>query len=186
MMPVSAMSQIVAQPFWIDDAGDGGNSGVAIASPYSGTAKYFAWNDVTGKAELAYTVELNRGSNGTGPVSVITPDDQYFPCAGLIANEGALAAVDPSVVELVGTLNPGYVVADVPITVIAQNSDPGLIPPIRSQNGTTTPGIVSDDDETLMLGWTPAQKKAEITEDADGYTRKRVLDNTGAVTWPLT
>ena len=61
-----------------------------------------------------------------------------------------------------------------------------MIPTIRSQNGTTTESIISDDDETLMLGWTPAQKKAEITEDADGYTRKRVLDNTGAVTWPLT
>jgi hypothetical protein len=103
----------------------------------------------------------------------------------LVANEPTLDA-DPSVIQLVGQLNPGYVVADVPITVIAQNSDPGLIPPIRSQNGTTTQGIVSDDDETLLLGWTPPQKKAEITEDTDGYTRKRVLDNTGAVTWPLT
>jgi len=37
-----------------------------------------------------------------------------------------------------------------------------------------------------MLGWTPAQKKAEITEDTDGYTRKRTLDSLGSITWPLT
>ena len=137
-----------------------------------------------GGAELAYTVTLGRGTEGQG-IAPATPEYQYIPCAGMVANEEILDA-DPSVVQLVGTLNPGYIVADVPITVVAQNSDPGLIPTIRSQNGTTTSGIVSDDDETLMLGWTPPQKKAEVTEDADGYTRKRVLDNTGAVTWPLT
>jgi hypothetical protein len=184
MIPVSALSQVVAQPFTIDDAGDGGNSGVAIGSPYEGTAKVYQWNTVTGVADLAYTVPLGRGTQGQG-IAPATPEDQYIPCAGLVANEGALDA-DPSVVQLVGTLNPGYVVADVPITVISQNATPTVIPTIRSQNGTTTTGIVTDDDETLMLGWTPAQKKAEITEDADGYTRKRVLDNTGAITWPLT
>jgi hypothetical protein len=184
MIPVSAMSQVVAQPFTIADQGDGGNSGVAIGSPYEGTAKVYQWNTATGVADLAYTVPLGRGTTGQG-IAPATPEDQYIPCAGLVANESTLDA-DPSVIQLVGQLNPGYVVADVPITVIAQNSDPGLIPPIRSQNGTTTQSIVSDDDETLLLGWTPPQKKAEITEDTDGYTRKRILDNTGAVTWPLT
>ena len=184
MMPVSAMSQVVAQPFWIDDSGDGGTSGIAIASPYEGTARVYAWNSTTGVAELAYTVPLGRGTAGQG-IAPATPEDQYIPCAGMVANELALDA-DPSVVQLVGDLAPGYIVADVPITVVAQNALPTLIPEIRSQNGTTTTSIVSDDDETLMLGWTPAQKKAEITEDADGYTRKRVLDNNGVVTWPLT
>jgi hypothetical protein len=184
MMPVSAMSQVVAQPFFIADNGDGGNSGVAIGSPYEGTAKVYEWNTATGVADLAYTVPLGRGTTGQG-IAPATPEDQYIPCAGMVANEPTLDA-DPSVVQLVGELNPGYIVADVPITVVAQNGLPTLVPDIRSQNGTTTTGIVSDDDETLMLGWTPAQKKAEITEDADGFTRKRVLDNTGAVTWPLT
>ena len=184
MIPVSAMSQVVAQPFSISDSGDGGNSGVAIGSPYEGTAKVYQWNTVTGAAELAYTVPLGRGTEGQG-IAPATPEDQYIPCAGMVANEPTLAA-DPSVVQLEGQLNPGYVVADVPITVVAQNGDGRLISEIRSQNGTTTTGIVSEGDETLMLGWTPPQKKAEITEDADGYTRKRVLDNTGAVTWPLT
>ena len=184
MLPVSAMSQVVAQPFWIDDSGDGGNSGVAIASPFEGTAKVYAWNSTTSVAELAYTVPLARGTAGQG-IAPATPEDQYIPCAGMVANEPTLDA-DPSVVQLVGNLGPGYIVADVPITVVAQNALPTLVPSIRSQNGTTTTSIVSDDDETLMLGWTPSQKKAEITEDADGYTRKRVLDNTGAIAWPLT
>jgi hypothetical protein len=179
------MSQVVAQPFTIADNGDGGNSGVAIGSPYEGTARIYQWNTATGVADLAYTVPLGRGDAGQG-IAPTAPEDQYIPCAGLVANETTLGATDPSVIELVGTLNPGYIVADVPITVVAQNGDPGTIPPIRSQNGTTTQGIVSDDDETLMLGWTPPQKKAEITEDTDGFTRKRVLDNTGTPTWPLT
>ena len=184
MIPVAAMSQVVAQPFWIDDSGDGANSGVAIASPYEGTAKIYAWNEATGVAELAYTVPLARGTVGQGIVPT-TPDDQFMPCAGMVANEPSLNA-DPSVVQLVGDLGPGYIVADVPITVVAQNASPAFVPSIRSQNSTTTTSIISDDDETLMLGWTPAQKKAEITEDADGFTRKRVVDASGTVTWPLT
>lgn len=184
MMPVSAMSQIVAQPFYIDDIGDGGNSGVAIASPYEGTAKYFAWNDTLGVAELAYTVELQRGPNGSGTVSVTTPNDQYFPCAGIIANEPTLIG-DPSVVELVGTLAAGYITADVPITVVSQNGTPTLTPTIRSQNGTTTTGIIMEADETLQLGWTPATLRAEVLTDADGFLRIRKVDNTGAVTYRI-
>jgi len=184
MIPVAAMSQVVAQPFWIDDSGDGGNSGIAIGSPYEGTAKVYAWNGTTGVADLAYTVPLGRGTAGQG-IAPTTPEDQYIPCAGMVANESGLAA-DPSVVQLVNDLAPGYIVADVPITVVAQNALPSLTPDIRSQNGTVTPSVVSDDDETLMLGWTPPQKKAEVTEDADGFTRKRVIDNTGGTTWPLT
>ena len=88
-MPTAAMSQIVAQPFFIDDTGDGGNSGVAIASPYKGTAKVYQWNSTTGVADLVYTVPLDRGTTGQGIVPT-TPDDQYFPCAGLVANEPTL------------------------------------------------------------------------------------------------
>jgi hypothetical protein len=184
MIPVSAMSQVVAQPFFIDDNGDGGNSGVAIGSPYEGTAKYYAWNDATGKAELAYTIPLTRGSNGVG-LTPSTPEEQYFPCSGIIANEPTLAE-DPSVQQLAGPLDAGYIVADVPITVVSQNGQPTYVPTVRSQNGTTTTAIATDDDETLQLGWTPAALKAEITTDTDGFTRKRVVDNTGVPTYPLT
>ena len=183
MIPTAALSQIVAQPFYIADNGDGGTSGVAIASPYKGTAKVYAWNSVTGVADLAYTVPLDRGTAGQG-IAPTTPEDQYIPSAGMVANEATLDA-DPSVVQLVGELNAGYVIADVPITVVAQNGLPTFIPEVRSQNGTTTTSIVNDDDETLMLGWTPDQLKAEITTGTDSFTYRRSITG-GAETWELT
>lgn len=185
LMPVSAMSQVVAQPFVIRDQGDGGNSSVAITSPYVGKAGVFAWNSTTGVAELAYTVQLTRGADGAG-ITLTSPDDQNIPCSGLIANEPTLDA-DPSVVQLVGTLNPGYVIADVPISVVAQNGDVGgaSTVEVRSQNGTTTTVISCDDDETLMLGWTPPQLKAEIVTDTVGLLRKRIVGSDSAVLYPL-
>ena len=184
LMPTSAMSQLVAQPFAIDDTADGGNSGVAIASPYEGTAKYYEWDNVAGVAVLKYTVPLTRGSNGVG-ITLTSPADQLFPCSGIIANEPGLDA-DPSVIQLVGDLGPGYVIADVPITVVSQNATSSYTPEIRSQNGTTTTGIISDDDETLQLGWTPPAIKAELTTDVDGYIRKREIAGDGSITYPLT
>ena len=73
MMPVSAMSQVVAQPFFIKDEGDGGNSGVAIASPYKGTAKIYEWDSASNAAVLAYTVTLDRGNTGQG-IAPSTPE----------------------------------------------------------------------------------------------------------------
>jgi hypothetical protein len=184
LMPTSAMSQLVAQPFTIDDSNDGGGSGVAIASPYEGTARYYEWDNAAGVAVLKYTVPLTRGSGGVG-ITPTSPADQLFPCAGMIANEAGLAD-DPSVIQLTGDLGPGYVIADVPITVVSQNADPNLRPDIRSQNGTTTTGIITDDDETLMLGWTPPAIKAELTTDVAGYIRKREIAADGSITYPLT
>jgi hypothetical protein len=183
LMPTSAMSQLVAQPFAIDDSGDGGNSGVAIASPYEGTAKYYEWDSTSGVAVLKYTIPLTRGSNGAGIV-LTTPADQLFPCAGMIANEATLAA-DPSVIQLEGDLGPGYVIADVPITVVSQNGTQSLTPQIRSQNGTVTTGIVSEGDETLMLGWTPSVIKAELTTDVGGFVRRREVAADGSIAYLL-
>jgi len=183
LMPTAAMSQVVAQPFFIDDSGDGGNSGVAIASPYTGTAKVYEWNSTTGVADLAYTVALNKGVNGAG-ITLTTPNDQNFPASGIIANEAGLAG-DSSYVELVGDLGAGYIVANVPITVVVQNADPSHTPTLRSQNGTTTSALISDDDETLSLGWTPPSLKAEITTDVDSYLRRREIDSSGVITYPL-
>jgi hypothetical protein len=123
--------------------------------------------------DLAYTVPLNR--NG---VTVTAQEDQYHPAAAIVANESVNGAV-----TLVGNLNAGVVIADVPITVVVQNGDPTLVPSIRSQNGTTTTSIVNDDDETLSLGITPALIAAEIREDADGILRKRAISNTGTESW---
>lgn len=174
LMPTFAMSQVVAQPFNIDDTGDGGDSGVAIASTDEGTAEIWEWDDTlpTPALALAYTVPLNRGFTAT------TREDQNHPSAGLVANETGSGAV-----LLVGDLKPGLVIADVPITVVAQNGTPGFVPAIRSQNGTTTTSIISQDDETLMLGVTPAAIAAEIREAADGLRYRRTIAAGGGETW---
>ena len=177
MMPVSAMSQVVAQPLFIDDTGDGGNSGVAIASPYEGTARVYEWNIGTKELDLRYTVPLTR----TG-VTVTSQEDQLHPAAGLVANESGSGAV-----ALQGDLRPGVIVADVPITAVVQNASPNQGPQrtLRSQNGTTTSGIVDDDDETLSLGVTPPSIAAEVREDTSGLLRRRRIDGTGAEQWQL-
>ena len=171
LMPVSAMSQIVAQPFVVDDSGDGGDSGVAIASPYVGTAKVYEWNSATNQLDLAYTVPLNR--NG---VTVTTKEDQKHPAAGMVANESVNGAV-----TLVGDLNPGVVIADVPITVVSQSANQNNVS-LRSQGGTTATAISTLDDETLMLGITPPELKAEIVEGTDGILYKRTVTG-GSETW---
>ncbi len=174
LMPTSAMSQVVAQPFYVKDAGDGGDSGVAIASPYRGTAKIYEWNDTTKQLDLAYTVPLNR--NG---VTISSKEDQNHPAAGLVANDN----VNGSVI-LQGDLNPGIIIADVPITVVCQSATQNNIS-LRSENGTTTTGIATLDDETLMLGWTPETLKAEIKEGADGVLYKRVVAVGGIENWEV-
>ena len=172
LMPTSAMTQVVAQPFFIADDGDGGNSGVAIASPYEGTARVYSYNTSTDALDLEYTVPLSR--NG---VTVAAQEDQYHPAAGMVANETVSGAV-----TLVGTLNPGVVIADVPITVVVQSGTVST-ETIRSQNGTTTTNITHEDDETLMLGITPTSIAAEIREDANGLFRRRDIDSSGVETW---
>lgn len=176
MMPTAAMSQVVAQPLFIADTGDGGDSGVAIASIYEGTAKVYEWNDATKSLDLAYTVPLNRNIAG----GTLTREDQNHPSAGLVANETSAGSI-----LLVGQLNAGVIIADVPITVVVQNGTPTLIPSLRSQNGTTTSAIVTQDDETLSLGWTPADLKVEVTAGTDGLLYKRAIASGGAETWTL-
>lgn len=173
-MPVSGMSQVVAQPLYIDDTGDGGNSGIAIASIYEGTAKVFSWNDTTSSLDLVYTVPLLR--NG---VTVTSKEDQKHPSSGQVANETTTGSV-----LLVGDLSAGVIISDVPITVVVQNGTQaqGATKTIRSQNGTTDTGIQDDDDETLTLGWTPATLKAEVTEGTDGILYKRVI-TAGSESW---
>ncbi|MEM6817214.1 MAG: hypothetical protein AAF578_00350 [Pseudomonadota bacterium] len=176
LMPTSAMSQIVAQPFFVRDTGDGGNSGVAIASPFVGTAEIYSWNDSTNQLDLAYTVPLNRSG-----VTVASETDQRHPSAGMVANETVGGAV-----SLVGTLNPGVVIADVPITVVSQSGNgPITNQTLRSQNGTTTSNIGHDDDETLMLGVTPPERAVEIRLGTDGILYKRVVGSGGTETWAV-
>lgn len=171
LMPTSAMSQVVAQPLTIEDGGDGSASGIAIASPFEGEAKVYSWNTATSSLDLEYTIPLTR--NG---VTVASKTDQNHPAAGGVANDTEYP------VQITSQINPGVIIADVPITVVVQNNNGTLAPTIRSQNGTTTTGILNQQDETLSLGWTPATLKAEITEGADGILYKRVITG-GAESW---
>lgn len=68
------------------------------------------------------------------------------------------------------------------ITVVAQNGTASYTPTIRSRFNTTT-SIVSDDDETLLAGVTPATLRAEITQGTDGLLYKRVVAAGGTETW---
>tara|TARA_B100001248_G_scaffold239629_1_gene205032 strand:+ start:10344 stop:11849 length:1506 start_codon:yes stop_codon:yes gene_type:complete len=174
LMPTSAMSQVVAQPMFIADNGDGGNSGVAIASPYEGTAFVYSYNTVTGGLDLQYTMPLTRSG-----VTVTTQEDQNHPASGLISNDAQASNT------LVGQLDPGIIIADVPITVVIQSGIVDTTSTLRSQNGTTTANIAHEDDETLMLGITPKAIAAEIREDANGVFRRRTIDSAGVETWEV-
>ena len=173
LMPTSAMSQVIAQPLFIADNSTGASSSISIASPYAGTAKVYEWDYDNQVLILAYTVPLIR----TG-VTVVTGEDQKHPAAGQISNETTASNT------LVGQLNAGVIIADVPITVVVQNGLASVGPSVtlRSQNGETATAIIDDDDETLSLGWTPANIKAEITEDVNGILYRRSLD-AGVETW---
>ena len=174
MLKITNQFHQAAQPLFIADTGDGGDSGVAIASPFEGTALVYEWNTTTNSLDLAYTVPLTRRN-----VTVLSEVDQRHPAAGLVANETVDGAV-----ALVGQLNAGVVIADVPITVVVQNGTPTLTPNIRSQNGTTTSAIVTQDDETLSLGITPPKRRADIVLGNDNILYKRVVSG-GVVTYDV-
>lgn len=172
-IPTAAMSQVVAQPLYISDNGDGGNSGIAIGSLYEGTAIVYSWDFNNKVLVEEYVVPLTRGIP-----TPTTPAEQKIPASGLVANESVSGAV-----QLVGNLPAGVVIADVPITVVVQNGDVGFQQTIRSQNGTTVQSIISDDDETLSLGITPDARRAEIRVGIDGLLYKRVIGAGGTETW---
>jgi hypothetical protein len=169
------MSQIVAQPFHIEDSGEAFNTSVTIFGPYEGTAKIYEWNDTTKALDLAYTVPIRRVG-----VTITNQEDQLHPAAGQVSNTTS----NSNMVEMVGQLGPGVIISDVPVCAIVQ-SNSHVTASVRSQGGTTTDTIVNDDDETLMFGVTPASIAAEIREDADGILRRRTIDNTGTETWEI-
>jgi len=146
---------------------------LSIASPYEGNVKIYSWDFINSELVLEYSFPLTR--NG---VTITTKDDQNHPSAGQLSNEVSAA------VQLEGDLNAGIVVADVPITVVTQTAS-GLNPELRSQNGTTTTAIESNDDETLSLGITPSDLKVEITEGTDGLLYRRVVGAGGVVSFVL-
>ena len=170
--PVSAMAQVVAQPVFINDSGNGDQTSVTIASPHAGTAQVWEWNAATNELDLAYTVPLIRQG-----VTISGSVDQLHPASGQVSNEP-----DAGVISLVGNLNAGVVTADVPIMVITQsNGTPAVT--LRSQNGATTTTAKNDDDETLMFGITPENIRAEVRQGADGIGYRREIEAGGSDVW---
>lgn len=176
MASVPTLSQVVAQPLYLNDTGSGAETSVTVFSPYVGTAKIYEWNSTTNNLSLAYTLPITRDSG----ISITVKDDQLHPCAASLSNTTA----NTNNITLNGALNMGVIIADVPIGVVVQSQD-NSTQTVRSQNGTTATTIVSQQDETVSYGWTPEELKAEITQDQDGLLRKRTIDNNGIETWSL-
>lgn len=173
MAAVSTMAQIIAQPLRLPDSGQGDETNITIFGPYAGTAKIFEYNTATNLLELAYTLPITRDTG----ITISSKIDQNHPCAASLSN--STGNVNNTV--LVGELLPGVIIADVPIGVIIQAQN-GVVADMRSQNGTTTASIYTQEDETAMYGWTPATLKAEIVEGTDGILYKRVISGPGSST----
>lgn len=172
MASVNSLSQVVAQPLRMPDSGNGDETGITVFSPYEGEAKVYEWDSVLSQLNPTptYTLTLTRGA----AVTISSKTDQLHPAAASLGN----SAGNVNNVLLVGALEAGVIIADVPIGVVIQ-AQSGIITGIRSQNGTTTDGIYTQEDETAMYGWTPETIKAEIREGADGILYKRVIPSGG-------
>jgi len=170
LFPSNALSQIVPQYLFIQDAGGASGSSVTIVSSHVGTARIYEHNTATNQLDLAYTVPLTRKG-----VTISSKEDQKHPAAGQVSN-------DAGNVPLVGRLGPGVIIADVPIGVIIQNQAAGLSLPIRSQGGSTTNSIINGSDESISLGVTPSSLKAQIREGDDGILYRSSITS-GVETW---
>jgi hypothetical protein len=174
MWPVASFVQRIALPLSIRDAGDGGNNGIAIASPYSGTARVYEWDPVAGSASLVYTVPLTR----TG-VTITVGDDQLHPAAGLVANETTASP------QLSGDFEGGYLEADVPVHVVfnSEQNFSGDTKFFRGTGGASVAGINANDDEQATTGITPNEIRTEVVRNpSDGllYIREIATENLGS------
>ncbi|MEM9521548.1 MAG: hypothetical protein AAGA37_19720 [Actinomycetota bacterium] len=173
MYPVSAMSQVIAQPFRILDQGAGDEAGITAFGPMRGTAQVLSWNG--DGLTLEYTLPVTRD----GGITISSKEDQLHPCAVQLSNSNVTNRV-----PLVGDLNPGVIIADVPIGAVIQSRGDSSYQ-LRTQGGGTTTGIYTQEDETVMFGWTPPELAAEVIEGADGIQYRRFVDG-GVQTWEQT
>lgn len=158
--PLSTLSQRIPLPLASAATGDGGDNGIAIASPHSGTAHIYRQDGT-----LYATVPITRSSG------VTVPDDQLIPCAALLSADAGEATV-----TMTTNFTGGYVEADVPIYVVQNSSD----------NLTLLSGIDTFGDEVAWPGITPEELRAELRRDAVGMLRRRTIDAAGVVSWTLT
>lgn len=197
LCPVSTFTQKIALPLHIRNSGDGGNNGIALASPYTGTAKLYQWNQVTGQKELVTVldplgvatteIKLIR-RDGNTEFTASTDIHQLHPASALISVQGGIGGTDPNAYDLQGDFNGGYIEIDVPCTCVfnsEQNENGNVDHTFRGTSGSAVPGIHSDDDEQLTFGITPEHIKAEIRRGLDGLLYKRVVGVSGTDSWVL-
>ena len=176
MWPTSSFVQRAALPLQIANSGDGGNNGIAIASPYEGTARIYEWDPITETTSLVYTVPLTRNIGGT-----ITRDDQNHPASALVSANAA-----ESTVQLTADFYGGYVEADVPFHCVFNSEQNPNGATTVTRKGTSGPAVIAinaDDDEQATTGITPNAIRNETRSDANGLLRKRVIDGAGTETW---
>ncbi len=180
LMPTKKLSQVVAQPLRVTNVNNDAQSSIAIASPYRGTAEIYEWNFGTQSLNTtpSYTIEINRN---IPPITTLA--DQNHPAAGQLTSQVFVG--DASRVPLTSDLNPGLIISDVPILVITQSRDTNPNYQIRSQNSSTTNGIINQDDETLSFGITPDDIRAVFRIDPNDGLRYRLEVVGGIDTWVL-
>jgi len=95
--------------------------------------------------------------------AIVTVDDQLYPAAG------QWTPLSSGLTDFTG----GYVITNVPCVCIMNfNGSPG---PWESDSG----------NEMVIVGTTPDDIRAVIREDADGFNRRRDVDNLGVETWNI-
>lgn len=193
LCPVSTFTQRIALPLHIRNSGDGGNNSIAIASIYTGTARLYQWNPVSGVAELV-TVNDPSGTPTTeillqrreaaAIVTAATEAQQLHPASALISG-----AADAGAFRFLGDFTGGYIEVDVPATCVfnsEQNENGQVDHTYRGTSGASVVGIHSDDDEQLSYGVTPEEirmiKKLNV---ATGLTYKLVVGSGNDAVWEL-
>lgn len=196
LCPVSTFTQRIALPLHIRNEGDGGNNGIALSSIYTGTARLYQWNPLTGNAEIVTVtdpdgvatteIKLIRRNGSNVEYTASSRYEQNNPASALIS--APAFGTDGGNHEFLGDFNGGYIEVDVPCTCVfnsEQNENGGVDHTFKGTSGAAVVGIHSDDDEQLSYGITPLTIRAEVREDAAGMFRKRVISSSGVETWEL-
>ena len=192
-------TQRIAIPLRVENSGDGGNNGIALASKYTGTARLYQWNQSTGVADLVTVrdpvtgnnvteMKLIRRDGGGNEFTAATPEDQLHPASCSLSAAGGPGGTDPGAYDMLGDFSGGYIEVTVPAMCVFnsnQNENGATTDTFRGTSGASVLGINADDDEQLSYGITPPTIRAEVTTDTAGMLRKRVINNTGTEIWEL-
>ncbi|QNJ25979.1 hypothetical protein SynSYN20_01652 [Synechococcus sp. SYN20] len=196
LLATKNMTQRVAIPCFVAASGDGGNNGIAVASPFAGSFRLYEWNPATGQAEVVTVANSNNAfiqdiplARRTGSTPAANAEEQNVPASAMVSRirEGDNCIWTGT--QASAGFNGGYVEATVPITVVVnseQNSANSSTPDrfYRGTGGQQLPGIPINDDETLMVGITPFDIKAEIRRGDDGRFFRRKI-NQWNTTWEI-